>query len=426
MDHQISATMMLRRQRYGQGTRSVTPPPPVITKHPRGHMSSPRSSSAVTPVRLAQPPRSAPQSPVPMQQMPPPRSEVAAPTEGVPWYEAEVEQKWMDKVSDNIDDEIEEQLAIVLNTQRPSIAATGGLWWRFMAHQQKRQLLPARSVGEAAVHYLLYRAKEGCGGEGTRWTTNGTYARTLRAHIMINVTPAGFTGRHHLITWINTCDVKAMHEQTQHAVDITDAFIITVLQCQVIASEYKTLAWMISVTSGRHSCLMELGDGAIVINKTEKKVHVDWSTRKTNRRKSLQTSNTFDIPEFLLPYTPRATAWKLHKESLSKVSDFNTALKSFPIAPREAHGGSRIDRGAGTGEELFATSYSFRRHAIQRFIAMFSHLSESEKWNAVISLTGHVDKRMPQHTYEKTAVEQAHHWEMAEYEKVAAEATSVA
>jgi hypothetical protein len=89
----------------------------------------------------------------------------------------------------------------------------------------------------------------------------------------------------------------------------------------------------------------------------------------------------------------------------------NDALKKFPYSLAE-------HEDPAPRESRRPTTYSFRRHAIQRFTRNHTDSAGNVDWAKVILLTGHIDATMPRNIYNETAAAQAEESARAEDEEL--------
>lgn len=263
------------------------------------------------------------------------------------------------------------------------------LWLQFLAFLETNPELAAETAGICMALFLSTLQKTNC----LKSSTVVTYSRHLRQQAFASVQNGGLTGMLSYSAYVKRTEICSMHESVDHAVDIPDEYIAQVLGSN-LDLDVRVMVWIITVSSGRADDLLNIV--RVIWTASSKSLAVDWGKRKNSRRRVDQSSCSYECPPPFLPSKEIAARVKKWDSTSCKLTArrINEALKTIPFSGDSREGKS-------------PTTYSFRRHAIQRFIADLTDDRGCTNWSRVIELTGHISDQMPRHTYNLTATAQA-------------------
>jgi pterin-4a-carbinolamine dehydratase len=322
------------------------------------------------------------------------------------WWEAPVPEKWQKATVMPVDPEIEDLVNKIGGMVKPSLAKATPRYYQFMMFV-RRNNLGHQTVGRSAVQFLLHLKKRGLNKKKKKVLMEATmhnYADLLYKHLSAKL-GAAFTGREYLNNYRAMCEVSSMSERTEHAPDIDIKLIVKVLQhCKTKRLSFElVVVWLMSVTSGRLEDLVHIVGYILQQRDGEWTLAVDWGVRKNCRKKVLQSSATYKVPKELSKFVDQSKLKTYVPKITSGVGPLNKLLNEFKVNAPEPTAGE--PRSARVAKESVST-YSFRRWAVQRFIRE-NTVNGITDWEAVIKLSGHMSKLMPQNIYARTAVEQA-------------------
>lgn len=348
---------------------------------------------AARPLRASPAPSFTPQQL--MSSAPPPVIQFAPPPSTKAWVVEGVSEKYLRKAP-QISKAAMEIVAEVKESKKRSIIQAVPLWNGLKAFILKNDL-GHLGYGEAMVTYVIHRKKAN---KKLKASSAHTYCNNLRS---IGILKQGTLDKedHQIINnYMAMLSAQSMAETTEHAADVTTQWITTALK-KSPSTKIKMQIWAMSTGSPRHEDCINLNDVKYI--KKEKAVIFEYGVRKNARFKLLQSSTRYDVPSVWLDFVTEKeiAAYDWSSLTRSDLTELNKYLGSLPYTASKKKGAKVTTR---IGKKK-PTSYSLRRHAIQRFVAANTDKDGNVDWPAVTKLSGHLSPDMPDRIYTKTARE---------------------
>jgi hypothetical protein len=351
---------------------------------------SPRPPPLPLPLASFPPPEAVLDSPVPSQ------LEIGVPQERI-WMTEQVPARYSKKAS-KVSESALSELTVVKSMKKRSHTQAIPLWHGLKAFAQYNRL-PDVPFGELVVLYVVHRKEIR---RKLKASSQIVYVSNLRSFAATKF-DLSKEDRNVLSSYISMLEVQAMAEPTEHAADVSVSFCTAALK-GAPNTKMRITIFMMVVSSARHEDVMHVNSVKLTKNADETfTLIIDFGVRKNMRFKIMQSSVPYKVPKQWIQYvTPKEIEefdWScVKREDLKELNKFIKTLDYR--AP--------VKKGKFTGNRTFKskpTSYSFRRHAIQRFVSENKMPGDKVDWEAVIKMSGHLNDQMPRSVYTKTARE---------------------